>query len=403
MSHLVRFAFILYREPQLTIYSRRDVLTHQRPPAFVNNPPMPLEPLRPAPAAPAARPGGHGRDAQLVELMRQNLNEYFPNDNNRQGGAARASTTQGADSRAGETSGSQEGAEQRIQRGIWGGPIVPGRFTPAPLGAAPRLSSSHTSFTSRRSGQPSPTRTVPQLFVNQQEINANRIPQDSSSYYNNSRVVSGNVTPFSSNPPFSFSNTGAARTTGEEVGQDENDVRRQVAEAALRRLAGMGSAGSGESLPSEREDKGKGREQMQEESELDRWDAVPRVHAQLAPKQFHALDNDYLSVSNKRPRLNSSTAYTPPFENWTRGIERTSEGTRRGLDERLKLLGQVDERIWGLVGELTRLRSEWEAEDGAVSGTSSPSHSSQGENAAAPVAASSVSDPQPDDSSTLEQ
>ncbi|EAL17862.1 hypothetical protein CNBL1240 [Cryptococcus deneoformans B-3501A] len=383
---------------------RRDVLTRQRPPGLVYNPPMPQEPLRPAPAA---RPGDHGRDAQLVELMRQNLNEYFPNDNNnRRDGAARISTTQGTNSRAGESSGSQEGTEQRIQRGIWGGPIVPGRFTPAPLGAAPRISSPSTPFTLHRSGQATPTRTVPQIFANQQEDNDNlpsnpRIPQDSPSYYNNSRVVSGNVTPFSSNPPFSFSNTGAARATREEAGQDDNDVRRQVADAALRRLGGM--TGSGESLPSVREDKGKEREHMQEENELDRWDAVPRVHAQLAPKQFHALDHDHLSRSNKRPKLDSSAAYTPPFENWTQRIERTSDGTRRGLDERLKLLGQVDERIWGLVGELTRLRSEWEAEDGAVSGTSSRSRSSPGEGAAAPVAASSVSDPPRGDDSGVEQ
>lgn len=365
---------------------------------------MPQEPLRPAPAA---RPGDHGRDAQLVELMRQNLNEYFPNDNNRRDGAARTSTTQGTNSRAAESSGSQEGTEQRIQRGIWGGPIVPGRFTPAPLGAAPRLSSSPTPFTLRRSGQATPTQTVPQTSAANQQGNSDnlssnpRIPQDSPSYYNNSRVVSGNVTPFSSNPPFSFSNTGAARSAREEAGQDENDVRRQVADAALRRLGGM--TGSGESLPSVREDKGKGREQMQEENELDRWDAVPRVHAQLAPKQFHIPDHDHLSRSNKRPKLDSSAAYAPPFENWTQRIERTSDGTRRGLDERLKLLGQVDERIWGLVGELTRLRSEWEAEDGAVSRTSSRSRSSPGEGAAAPAAASSVSDPRLGDDSAVEQ
>jgi E3 ubiquitin-protein ligase synoviolin len=44
----------------------------------------------------------------------------------------------------------------------------------------------------------------------------------------------------------------------------------------------------------------------------------------------------------------------------------TMQGTQSALEERLKVLREVDEVVWGLVGDLSRLKSDWEeeAEDG---------------------------------------
>ena len=35
----------------------------------------------------------------------------------------------------------------------------------------------------------------------------------------------------------------------------------------------------------------------------------------------------------------------------------------QALDERLRVLREVDETIWGVIGELTALRSRWETEE----------------------------------------
>ena len=61
----------------------------------------------------------------------------------------------------------------------------------------------------------------------------------------------------------------------------------------------------------------------------------------------------------------STAAPIPRQRPWT-----AVNGTQAALGERLRVLRDVDEAVWGLVGELTRLSSVWEAEDaaGGVSG-----------------------------------
>jgi E3 ubiquitin-protein ligase synoviolin len=41
-----------------------------------------------------------------------------------------------------------------------------------------------------------------------------------------------------------------------------------------------------------------------------------------------------------------------------------ADGTRTALVERIRLLRDVDESVWRLVGELSRVKSAWEVEDG---------------------------------------
>ena len=55
----------------------------------------------------------------------------------------------------------------------------------------------------------------------------------------------------------------------------------------------------------------------------------------------------------------SSHAPFPPTRPWV-----STADTRRQLGERLRVLRDVDEVIWGLIGDLTRLNSAWELEDG---------------------------------------
>jgi E3 ubiquitin-protein ligase synoviolin len=40
------------------------------------------------------------------------------------------------------------------------------------------------------------------------------------------------------------------------------------------------------------------------------------------------------------------------------------EGARTALADRIRLLRDVDDSVWQLVSELSRVKSEWEAEDG---------------------------------------
>lgn len=52
---------------------------------------------------------------------------------------------------------------------------------------------------------------------------------------------------------------------------------------------------------------------------------------------------------------------TPRSRPWT-----ADRDVRAGLGERLRVLRDVDEVVWSLVGTLTRLGSAWEAEDAAA-------------------------------------
>ena len=57
------------------------------------------------------------------------------------------------------------------------------------------------------------------------------------------------------------------------------------------------------------------------------------------------------------PYLSSHSPF-PPTRSWV-----AANDTKMELGERLRVLRDVDEVVWGLVGELTRLSSAWEVED----------------------------------------
>lgn len=78
-------------------------------------------------------------------------------------------------------------------------------------------------------------------------------------------------------------------------------------------------------------------------------------------------------TSNLPPPHPQTAAST--FDNLLDGVKKVSrqgetawEGkdARRGLEDRLRVLRDVDEVLWGLMGELVKVKSRWEAEDGKV-------------------------------------
>ncbi|WWD16854.1 hypothetical protein CI109_101286 [Kwoniella shandongensis] len=334
---------------------RRDVLhtaTQTRPGAAQNN-------RNPPPPAPGAVP----QAPNPVEIMQQNFNEYFrlpdPPVAPRTGLAVPAHN--GLTPTPTTRVVPEEGEDQRLQRGIWGGPITPGRFFPAPLGAAPRSS---TSF---GGGQPSsglgagPTTRRQPAPGSTDRIVLPAAGQPSTSALSTPQLASGSVTPFSSNPPTIFRSTGSAppapANAENEARKAEPDARRQAAEAALRRL-GLGFSAGGEALGNpttsssvtEPSSKGKGKEK---EQVGDDWDRKPTHLPRLSPVGAAVVQNqqDPL-VTTRIPHLVRG------------GLEMTPEGTRRGLEDRLRVLREVDETLWGLVGELMRVKSAWEGEDG---------------------------------------
>ncbi|KAK6907066.1 hypothetical protein I204_00133 [Kwoniella mangroviensis CBS 8886] len=261
----------------------------------------------------------------------------------------------------GNTARREDSIDERLQRGIWGGPIIPGRFFPAPLGAAPRFQQSSTHagpsspFTpplsqpsSSRITQPAGQNPPPTISRREFHLSVPATPQ-----------MSGSVTPFSSNPPVVFSPTGTARPIPQVEGEnddkeveevvevDEVAVRRKAAEAALKRFGGstFHSASIGKV-------KGKGKEKevpveaqvgnQNENINLDDWETLPTVHPRLIPSSSDLLGDR----QHQHPNLSDSSSVT----------------AAGSLEERIQVLRKVDETIWGLVGELTRLQSSWQAE-----------------------------------------
>ncbi|BEJ13156.1 hypothetical protein CspHIS471_0303300 [Cutaneotrichosporon sp. HIS471] len=229
-----------------------------------------LAPTRhtPPPPPPVPAPAPQELPENDADRMRSAFEEYFrlPGVN----GDAPAHVPPPQPPRTASAPPDTEHDDARLQRGIWGAPIVPGRFAVPPLGAAPQ--------------EPGTSRAV---------------------------------TPAASQAPVVFSSTGSLR---EPTPPSDDDVplRQAAAAAALRRFNAVS-------------DKGKGRAR-----DSDAFDTPATHRVMLTP---HALP--------------------PPHS----GIARTPEAAHAALDLRLKALRDVDEVVWSLVGELSRLRSAWEAED----------------------------------------
>ncbi|WVF67065.1 hypothetical protein IAT40_001809 [Kwoniella sp. CBS 6097] len=341
-----------------------------------NPPPLPTPGGVPQqPNAPQPRP----TDGQA---MQQAYNEYFSLPRNGWDNPV-PNSANGNSSNVATSVQTEENDDTRLQRGIWGGPVIPGQFFRAPLGAAPRFPLPANVIAGPSTSQPHASRPTIRTTLAHSPASASetqsaqtRRPHFESRRSSTNHLsapatpqLSGHVTPFSSNPPVVFTSTGAARnaptaasepTEGEEAVEtivpkivNENDARRLAAEAALRRF-GVTSTSEGRS---------KGKEK--EEPTLDTTSAMTSTDEWNAP-------------STRVPRLNN---VTPSFLSASsarshRSLDRSAdttldisavECTVQSLEERLKVLREVDETIWGLVGELTKLKSSWEKP-----GTSSP-------------------------------
>ncbi|KAL7419908.1 E3 ubiquitin-protein ligase hrd1 [Cryptotrichosporon argae] len=213
-------------------------------------------------------------------------------------------------------------AAHDVQRSIWGAPVIPGQFFAQPLGTAPRLGAAHmppgliaASAAAQRDAERQGARGA-----------GARAPA--------SPGVSGSTTPFSSQAPAVFSLPGRhvpgvhvgtdAETASESATQaasDSLDPRRAAAEAAQRRASPQPAAPS---------------------------------TATAAPTKPYLST---LELPAPHPRLDLAAALprapTP----------RSAHDAREQLDDRLRVLRDVQAEIGRLVGELGRVRDEWARED----------------------------------------
>ncbi|WWC59874.1 uncharacterized protein I303_102436 [Kwoniella dejecticola CBS 10117] len=359
----------------------------------------------PPPAQPGAIPQPPNQNQNQQEAnpnpIQQAYNEYFqlprmgwdnpvPTPTTAAVGGAQAATSQ---AQAGPSR--VESVEERLQRGIWGGPIIPGRFFPAPLGEAPRShqhqhqqQQQQQQQAIRHLNQPpsiriNPNTSTPHVTTQPESRDTGQGQASNSENRRESHLsvpvtpqMSGSVTPFSSNPPIVFSPTGTARTIKPDSGEveqsdaqnegggdqdqgdenvDEREVRSKVAEAALKRF-GIPASSSSSALST---GKGKGKEVISDNGD----------HG-LSGNDSVNLD-DWETLPAELPRLTHSSSdlliHPRGF-----GLRSASESGDE-LGERLKVLREVDETIWGLIGELTRLQSTWHAQTSTATATA-PNH-----------------------------
>ena len=160
------------------------------------------------------------------------------------------------------------------------------------------------------------------------------------------------------------------------------EARRQAAEAAMRRFGLLPDAAvngsssspsvtavplSGAKLPANEavtnaiDYKGKGKAKAEES-----WDDPPTFMPFLSTPSldpvFPRVPRETTPLSSAFGNLNGLSS--PP---WSAGSRRDGQAGAPALEERLQALRQVDDVIWGLVGELTMLKSRWEAVDESIS------------------------------------
>jgi E3 ubiquitin-protein ligase synoviolin len=137
---------------------------------------------------------------------------------------------------------------------------------------------------------------------------------------------------------------------------DDDDVplREAMAAAALRRVGGLGAV-----------DKGKARAEPEVEAVPEPAVEPPQPSFSDAPthRAFLTPATTFGGLAFPQAAGSStpgaSTAIALPA-----ALPRTPEAARAALEERLAALRGVDEVVWSLVGELSRLKSAWEVEDG---------------------------------------
>lgn len=300
---------------------RRMYEEYFRLPAINGDAPIPMNPPQAAPAqAPtqgAAPPGPTQAPGAPIQ--------------------AGSSASQQQPGNAQAVSAQTESEDQRVQRSIWGAPITPGRFFPPALGAAPT-----GTWWEGQAAAPLPR------------------PQSAAS---DNEIVSGTTTPAASRAPVVFTAPGFSRanftrqpapapqaateeeTLSEDILEDDEEwpaddgsARKAAAEAALRRFGG--------------DSKGK----RKATADPDAFDAPVTKRAVLTP----------LPVPSPHPQTDQiqlAQAHISQLAQLGPDVPRTPEAARAALDTRLRALRDVDNVLWGLVGELSKLKSAWEVED----------------------------------------
>jgi E3 ubiquitin-protein ligase synoviolin len=359
--------------------SRRDVL-HTTPTTRQQRP------APPAPA-PAPAPGAVPQPPNNVAL-REQYEEFFriPQENGAIPPAPAPVPTNGIT--AGPTSAPiatavAETPEDRIQTSIWGGPIQPGRFFAPPLGSIRRNTQPQP-----RAGPSRPTpvairTTTPHLNLNDGPRSSFPAPRG---YGFNSPILPSEAsTPFSSNPPEVFRSMSSGSDTGGEAETSMDGVveegrgnRRLAAEAAMRRMGLTRPGMKGKEKEKEKSTPeptptestatttvSKETQGIKETTETYTPYLSPIARAAPHPTSDRSPWSKRGSLDDKVKSMDNGV----PLEREGGGIQfgrAGGGGTREGVEERLRTLKRVDDTIWGLVEELTRIRSlmDHEAEDG---------------------------------------
>jgi len=365
----------------MLINSRRDVLhttptTQQRRPA----PPAP---------APAPAPGAVPQPPNNAAL-REQYEEFFriPQEN----GAIPTPVPGAPVPTNGITAGpipapiataaaaATETPEDRIQTSIWGGPIQPGRFFAPPLGSIRNFQPQARAGPSRPT--PLPIRTsIP--IPNNSDPPRSAFPAARGYGFNSPTAPSEATTPFSSNPPEVFRSMSYGSETEAEASEvnlesvvDEGGRgnRRLAAEAAMRRM-GLTRPGV----------KGKEKERsIPEPTPTETTTTAIASKETQGTKETNGTYTPYLSpiaraphpVSDRSP-WSKRGSLDDKFQSLDNGVQSEREGggiqfgregaqrggIREGVEERLRTLKRVDDTIWGLVEELTRIRSLMDSEN----------------------------------------
>jgi E3 ubiquitin-protein ligase synoviolin len=359
--------------------SRRDVL-HTTPTTRQQRP-------APPPPAPAPAPGAVPQPPNNVAL-REQYEEFFriPQEN---GAIPTPAPPPAPVPTNGITAGptpppiataaaAAETPEDRIQTSIWGGPIQPGRFFAPPLGSIRRNIQPQA-----RAGPSRPTPVAIRASIPIPNYN-NDAPRSAfpalRGYGFNSPVLPSEAsTPFSSNPPEVFRSMSSASESGS--GEAESSMegvvdeggrgnRRLAAEAAMRRM-GLTRPGM----------KGKEKERSIPEPTSTETTAIATASKETqGTKETNGTYTPYLSPIARAPHpmadrspwskrgslddkvQSLDNGLASDREGGGGGIQLGREGggrggMREGVEERLRTLKRVDDTIWGLVEELTRIRS----------------------------------------------
>jgi E3 ubiquitin-protein ligase synoviolin len=355
--------------------SRRDVLhttptTQQRRPA----PPAP---------APAPAPGAVPQPPNNVAL-REQYEEFFriPQENGAIPTPAPPAPVPTNGITAGPTPApittvAAETAEDRIQTSIWGGPIQPGRFFAPPLGSIRRnVQPQPRAGPSRPT--PVPIRTTIPIPNYNNDAPRSSFPAPRGYGFNSPVLPSEASTPFSSNPPEVFRSMSSGSDIGGEAESSMEGVvdeggrgnRRLAAEAAMRRM-GLTRPGM----------KGKEKEKEKSIPEPTPTETTAIAGASKESQETKSMNETYTPYLSPIARAPHPMADRSPWSK--RGslddkvqsldiqipLEREGGrvpfgregvgrgGMREGVEERLRTLKRVDDTIWGLVEELTRIRS----------------------------------------------